>query len=80
MSAEPLNNRIDRPTTAPEPLNNLISESLMRKIVKLGYPNGGTGECVMCGKEREYTYEQVVSLLRKSLPKHCDRTIELRSK
>ena len=64
------------PTTPMQPLE--FSETLRRKMARLAFPNGATGECVMCGKEREYTHEQVVVLLKKSLPKHCDKMIDLK--
>lgn len=61
-----------------QPLNTMLSESVRQKLARLGFPNGATGECVMCGKEREYTFDQVVSLLKKPLPKHCEKMIDLR--
>lgn len=63
-----------------EAVSQLVSESVLRKICKLGFPNGGKAICHVCKKEREYDFEQVVKLLRKSLPKHCDKTIDLRPK
>jgi hypothetical protein len=68
----------DTPSDPMQPLNGLVSEKVTRILAKLGFPNGATGECVMCGKEREYTFEQVVRLLRKSLPRHCDKPIDLK--
>lgn len=47
-------------------------------VAKLGYPEGGTGICYKCGKTREYTHEQVIKLLKKSLPLHCGRKIDLK--
>jgi len=70
----------NQPSDPMQAMDSLVSEAVIRKIAKLGYPNGATGECVMCGKEREYDFEQVVKLLRKSLPKHCGKTIDLKSK
>ncbi len=78
MSVERLNSQIDRPT---EPMTQFgISPKAAEMLAKLGFPNGATGECRECGKEREYSFEEVKGLLTKSLPKHCDKQIELRTK
>lgn len=61
-----------------EAVGQLVSGSVLRKICKLGFPNGGIATCHVCKKTREYDFEQVVKLLQRSLPKHCNKTIDLR--
>ena len=63
---------------AMQPMGELVSESVLRKICKLGFPKGGIATCHVCHKTREYDFDQVVKLLRKSFPKHCERTIDLK--
>ena len=66
---------------AKDPMSPItVSDEAYRKVAKLGFPNGGTGECYVCGKERQYSYEEVVKLLKKPLPMHCGRRIDLKTK
>lgn len=56
-----------------------ISPQTWEKLARLGYPYGGIGICYRCGKEREYTREQMAKLLG-NCPFHCGQKIDFVSK
>jgi hypothetical protein len=66
-----------------EPIGLLISPEAMRKVCKLGYPNGGILVCGSCQKQREVSLDEVVTILTTCWPKlckKCNKPVDLKSK
>ena len=46
-------------------------------IANLAFPEGTTGKCLVCGKERNCSTGEIANWMRKGLPKHCGQYITL---
>jgi hypothetical protein len=46
-------------------------------IASLAFPEGTTGKCQVCGKERNCSTSEIAVWMRKGLPKHCGQYINL---